>query len=69
MISYTALQEFRTLWLEEFGEQISEEQAMEIAPKLLNLFNHIYRPVKKTWVESLEPELKQQPNANENTKH
>ena len=51
MISEAALQEFKNLWHEEFGEDISDEKAMEIAPKLLNLFDHIYRPIKKTWLE------------------
>jgi hypothetical protein len=51
MISDVALQEFRALWREEFNEEISEEKAMEIAPKLLDLFNHIYRPIKKKWLE------------------
>lgn len=51
MISDTALQEFIALWREEFGEEISEEKAMEIAPKLLNLFDHIYRPIKKKWLD------------------
>ena len=59
MISDTALQEFMALWREEFNEEISEGQAMEIAPKLLDLFNHIYRPVKKKWLE----------NKNENEKN
>jgi len=53
MISDVALQEFRMLWREEFNEEISEEKAMEIAPKLLNLFNHIYRPIKKKWLEDM----------------
>ena len=56
MISDTALREFIALWREEFGEEISDEQAMEIAPKLLNLFNHIYRPIKKEWLEKYKNE-------------
>jgi hypothetical protein len=61
MLSEGAMQEFKTLWLEEFGEEISNERAMEIAPKLLDLFNHIYRPVKKKWLEDISNE-----NNNEN---
>ena len=53
MISDTALREFVALWHDEFGEEISDGQAMEIAPKLLDLFNHIYRPVKKKWLEDI----------------
>ena len=53
MISETALQEFKKLWLEEFGEEISDEQAMEVGSKLLSLFDHIYRPLKKSWLEEV----------------
>jgi hypothetical protein len=53
MISEVALQQFKDLWREEFGEEISDEQAIEIAPKLLNLFNHIYRPIKKDWLKEM----------------
>lgn len=49
MISETALQEFKKLYFEEFGEEISDEQAMELSTNLLTLFNHIYRPIKKEW--------------------
>lgn len=58
MISETALQEFKRLWLEEFGEEISDEQAMEVGTNLLNLFNHIYRPVKKSWLEEVSDKEK-----------
>ena len=53
MISETALQEFKRLWLEEFGEEISDEKAMEVGTKLLSLFDHIYRPLKKSWLEEV----------------
>ena len=50
MISETALQEFKKLYVEEFGEEITDEQAMELGTSLLTLFHHIYRPVKKSWL-------------------
>lgn len=53
MISETALQEFKKLWVEEFGEKISDEQAMELGTSLLSLFDRIYRPVKKSWFEKV----------------
>jgi hypothetical protein len=72
MISDTALQEFIGLWREEFSEEISEEQAMEIAPKFLNLFDHIYRPVKKEWIGDvrggLESKTQKQPQTRATTK-
>jgi len=53
MISETALQEFKKLYVEEFGEEISDEQAMELGTSLLTLFDHIYRPVKKDWLDAV----------------
>jgi len=51
MISQAALQEFKKIWAEEFGEEISDEQATELGINLLTLFNYIYRPIKKEWLE------------------
>ncbi len=56
MISETALQAFKKTYLEEFGEEISDEQAMELATSLLSLFDHIYRPVKKKWLDEVSDE-------------
>ena len=50
MISDAALQEFKKLYVEEFGEEISDERATELGVNLLTLFHHIYRPVKKDWL-------------------
>jgi len=50
MISEAALQEFKKLYVEEFGEEISDEEAMELGTNLLTLFHYIYRPVKKDWM-------------------
>lgn len=58
MISETALQEFKKLWLEEFNEEISDEKAMEFGVNLLTLFDHIYRPVKKEWLEVISDDEK-----------
>ena len=44
MISPTALQEFKRIYEAEFGERLSDEQAMERALNLLLLFRTIYRP-------------------------
>ena len=58
MISEAALQAFKKIWVEEFGEEISNEQAMELGTSLLTLFHHIYRPVKKDWLEAVSDEEK-----------
>ena len=57
-----ALQSFKKLYLEEFGEEISDERATELGTNLLTLFQHIYRPLKREWAdevsESKEPDKK-----------
>lgn len=58
MISDTALQEFKKIYVDEFGEEISDEQAMELGANLLTLFHHIYRPVKKDWMSAVSDEEK-----------
>ena len=60
MLSGTALQEFKKLYREELGEELSDEKAMELGTSLLTLFNHIYRPVKKEWLEVVSD--KEKPN-------
>ena len=54
MVSEKALQEFKNIWTEEFGEEITDEKALEEAVSLLTLFDAIYRPIKKEWVEEYE---------------
>lgn len=54
MISDRALQQFKEIWKEEFGEDIPDELAMEKATQLLTLFNAIYRPVKKDWLKNYD---------------
>lgn len=51
MLSATALEEFKKIYLEEFGEEISDEKAVELGINLLTIFDKIYRPVKKSWAE------------------
>jgi hypothetical protein len=51
MISQQALQEFKQIWKNQIGTDISDEQAMEEAANLLTMFDTIYRPVKKEWIK------------------
>jgi len=48
MISDTALQEFKKIYREEYGQDISNEKAMELAVNLLVLYKQIYHPLKNT---------------------
>jgi len=54
MLSEAALKEFKQLYLEEFGEEIDDAKATELAINLLTLFDHIYRPLKKEWLSEEE---------------
>ncbi len=51
MISEKALQDFKLVWLEEYGEKITDEQALELGINLLTFMNAIYKPVKKEWLQ------------------
>ena len=55
MILEQALQEFKAIYKEHYGKDISDEEATKLAVNLLALFNVIYRPLKKEWVEGVEP--------------
>ncbi len=50
MISQQALKEFKEIWKEEYGNDISDEFALEKAVDLLTLTDTIYHPVKKEWL-------------------
>lgn len=59
MLSEKAIKEFKEIWLREFGEEISDKKALEEGIKLLNLFNAVYRPIKKEWLnDDQESKLK-----------
>jgi hypothetical protein len=47
MISQERIEEFKQIYLEEFGEEISDEKAYELALQLLQLFQVICRPLPK----------------------
>ncbi len=51
MVSKEALEEFKRIYKEEKGEDISDELAMEEAASLLTLFDAVYRPIKKEWLQ------------------
>jgi len=65
MLSETALQEFKKIWREEFNEEISDEEGVSAGTSLLTLFDHIYRPVKKQWLETVPDNKKNNENNNE----
>ena len=58
MLTKEAVEEFKKIWREEFGEDISDEKAAEEGINLLTMFDAIYRPIKKEWVDELETKEK-----------
>ena len=56
MISEEALKDFKQAYLEEFGTEISEKEALELSINLLTMFNNTYRPVKEEWVKEITKE-------------
>ncbi len=54
MISQRALKEFKTIWKEEYGNDIPDDFALEMAVNLLTLMNTIYRPIKEEWLDEYE---------------
>ena len=56
MISNEALGKYKAIYREEYGEDISDEEALEQAVNLLTLMGAIYRPVKKEWLKGFEGE-------------
>jgi hypothetical protein len=54
MISDQALQEFKTIWRDETGLEITDKQALDAAVALLHLFDVIYRPISKGWSDEYD---------------
>ena len=50
MLSKKALDEFKEIWRKQFGEEISDQKALEEGTSLITLFNAVYRPIKKSWL-------------------
>ena len=46
-LSQEAIDEFKQIWLEEFGEEISDTEAKVEGTLLINLFKIIYRDTPK----------------------
>lgn len=47
MISNERLEEFKRIYRKEFGRDISDQDALESATKLLNLLKIVYKPMTK----------------------
>lgn len=53
MLSKEALDEFKKIYFEEYGEDAVDDEALELGIGLLTVMNHVYRPLKREWVDEL----------------
>jgi hypothetical protein len=51
-LSKRAVQEFKKLYSQEFGERISDDKARELGENLLALFRVIHRPIDEDTKEN-----------------
>lgn len=58
MISNEQLDEFKRIYRKEFGKDISDQDALESATKLLNLLEVVYKPMTKEDFARLEERRK-----------
>lgn len=54
MLSQDAINEFKQIYQEECGVELSDEEALERAQKFLRLFYLIGEPVSKKWKKDHE---------------
>lgn len=48
------IEEFKAIYKRKTGQDISSEDALESATKLLTLVKAVYRPIPKEWLEEYE---------------
>lgn len=45
MLSKKAIKEFKEIYLERYGKELSDSKATDLALRLLTLFKAIYKPI------------------------
>jgi hypothetical protein len=60
MITQEAIDRFKVIWKKQFDEEIDDTTAHEKAIVLLVLFDTIYQPIKKEWLEEMEEQESRQ---------
>lgn len=59
MINQAALEEFKTLYLKEYGVSLSNDQAMDLGTKLIRLIKAVYGlDVPRIWVPKIDRDKK-----------
>ncbi len=56
-ISKKAIEEFKEIYREEFGKDISDQTALELGTNLLNIFSTVYRPISKNKLTKINMEI------------
>lgn len=51
MLTKEAIEEFKKLYKEQYGEELNDFVATEAANRLLRLVDVVYRPIPKDWEE------------------
>lgn len=54
MLSKHALEEYKEIHRQVTGEVLPDEVLVDEAINLLTLFNFVYRPIKKAWLQEYE---------------
>lgn len=54
MLTKQALEEYKQLHREETGKVLPDDVLANEAINLLTLFNFVYRPIKKAWLQEYE---------------
>lgn len=56
MIPKKALENFKAIWKEEFGEEISDAKTLDSATSLITLMNAVYKHINKEEYEKFHGE-------------
>jgi hypothetical protein len=59
MISEERLKEFKRIYKKKFGKEISNQEALEKATKLLRMVELIYKPITKSDYDKLQKRRKE----------
>lgn len=51
MLSQKAIDEYKVIYKNKFGKEISDSEALEQGTRLLNLFKAVYKPIPKSWLK------------------
>lgn len=54
MLSPKAITDFKRIYLEESGVDVTDPGADEMGVHLLNIFSTVYRPIQKDWEEMVQ---------------